>query len=57
MHPTGYAAFTVSESQVEPVRRYVGNQEEHHRKVSFQDEFVALLRKHGIDFDERYLWD
>jgi REP element-mobilizing transposase RayT len=53
----GYGAFTVSASQVPCVRRYIENQEEHHRKQSFQEEFVALLRKHGIEFDERYLWD
>ena len=51
-----YAAFTVSESQVERVRRYIRNQEEHHRKTSFEEEFKALLRAHGIDFDEAHLW-
>jgi len=53
---TGYSAFSVSESQIEKVRTYVRNQERHHRRVSFQDEFRALLRKHGIEFDETYLW-
>lgn len=53
----GFAAFSVSESQVENVRHYIQNQEEHHRKLSFQDELRALLSKHGIEFDERYLWD
>lgn len=53
----GFSAFTVSESQVEHVRHYIRNQEEHHRKLSFQDELRALLIKHGIEFDERYLWD
>ena len=52
----GYGAFTVSKSDVDAVRRYVQDQEEHHRKRSFQDEYRALLEKHGIDFDERYLW-
>ena len=53
----GYAAFSVSESQLPAVRQYVRNQEEHHRTISFKEEFVALLKKHGIDYDERYLWD
>jgi len=53
----GYGAFSVSASQVERVRLYVANQEEHHRLQSFQEEFIALLRAHDIEFDERYLWD
>ena len=51
-----FAAFTVSESQVERVRRYIRNQEAHHRKHLFDEEFKALLRAHRIDFDERHLW-
>jgi REP element-mobilizing transposase RayT len=53
----GYGAFSVSQSNVERVRNYVATQAEHHRKVSFQDEFRALCRKHGIEIDERYVWD
>jgi REP element-mobilizing transposase RayT len=53
----GYAAFTVSESQVEPVRHYIRNQEQHHRKQSYQEEVIALLERHGIEYDPRYLWD
>ena len=53
----GYGAFSVSQSNVEQVREYVAAQEEHHRKVSFQDEFRALCRKHGVEIDERYVWD
>lgn len=53
----GYSAFTVSESQVNKVRAYIRGQEEHHRRVSFQDELRELLRRHGIEYDERYLWD
>ncbi len=53
----GYGAFTVSPSQVERVRLYIANQEEHHRKYSFQEEFVALLKAHGVEYDERYLWE
>ena len=52
----GYAAFTVSESQVARVRRYIRNQKEHHRKLTFQEELVSLLRAHGVDFDAKYLW-
>lgn len=51
-----YGAFTVSESQVERVRKYVRNQEEHHRKQSFEEEFKALLHAHRIDFDEAHPW-
>jgi hypothetical protein len=53
----GFGAFTVSESQVKIVRRYIGEQEKHHRRKSFQDEFRTLLVKHGVQFDERYIWD
>jgi len=47
----------VSQSNVEQVRAYVATQEEHHRGVSYQDEFRALCRKHGVEIDERYVWD
>jgi putative transposase len=53
----GYAAFTVSESQVPPVREYIQNQEVHHKKISFQQEFIALLERHGISYDPQYIWD
>jgi len=53
----GYAAFTVSESQEGAVRSYILNQEKHHRRTSFEEELVALLRKHGIEFDPAYLLD
>jgi REP element-mobilizing transposase RayT len=53
----GYAAFTVSASQLEKVRRYVRNQEQHHRRATFQEELRALLERHGIEYEERYLWD
>lgn len=51
----GYGAFTVSESQVSKVRRYIERQEEHHRTVSFLEEFKVIMRAHGLPFDERYL--
>jgi putative transposase len=47
----------VSQSNVPAVRHYIQNQEEHHRKMSFQDELRALFKKHEVDFDERYVWD
>ena len=53
----GYAAFTVSESQLPAVREYVLNQEMHHRGLTFMEELLALLRKHNVEYDERYLWD
>jgi REP element-mobilizing transposase RayT len=53
----GYGAFSVSPSQAVNVTKYIVNQEEHHRVVSFQDEFRRFLERHGIAFDERYVWD
>jgi REP element-mobilizing transposase RayT len=53
----GYGAFSVSPSNVEAVRRYIANQDEHHKKVTFQDEFREFCRKHGVEWDERYVWD
>ena len=53
---TGYGAFTVSVSQLEKVREYIRNQVEHHRRMSFREEFVGFLKAHGVEFDERYLW-
>ncbi len=54
---SGYGAFSVSASQVASIVDYIKNQEEHHRDVSFEDEFRRLLEKHGVAFDERYVWD
>jgi putative transposase len=53
----GYGAFSVSQSQVDQVQRYIERQEEHHRTRSFQDEFLVFLKRHGMEYDERYLWD
>lgn len=53
----GYAAFSVSHSQKQTIHDYIAKQEEHHRKMSFQEELVAFLKKHEIEYDERYLWD
>ncbi|HLW66226.1 MAG TPA: IS200/IS605 family transposase [Gemmataceae bacterium] len=54
---TGYGAFTVSHSGLDVVKIYIAKQEEHHRKLSYQDEFRTFLIKHEIEFDEKYLWD
>lgn len=53
----GYGAFSVSQSAVEEVREYIRNQREHHKRLSFQDEFRAFLKRYEIEFDERYVWD
>lgn len=52
----GYGAFTVSSSQRGPVRDYIARQDEHHEKRTFQEEYVDLLRRSGVEYDERYLW-
>lgn len=52
----GYGALSVSASQVPVVKKYIRNQEEHHTKRNFEEEFVALLRTHGIEYDERYVF-
>jgi REP element-mobilizing transposase RayT len=54
---TGYGAFSVSESNVAAVRDYVANQQEHHRQKSFQEEYRSFLDRHGVTYDERYVWD
>lgn len=53
----GYGAFSISPAHVEAITNYILNQEQHHRAVSFQDEFRQLCRKYGVAIDERYVWD
>ncbi len=53
----GYGAFSVSQSNEPEVRAYIDNQRKHHSRMTFQEELRSLFRKHGIGFDERYLWD
>ncbi len=53
----GYAAFSVSQSSLPTVVKYVVTQEEHHQKRSFQEEYLGFLKRHGIAFDERFVWD
>jgi len=52
----GYGAFSVSKSNINAVVKYIANQETHHRKITFEDEFIALLEKHGIEYDPRYVF-
>ena len=52
----GYGAFTVSKSNLPDVVRYIQNQREHHRKKTFQEEYLEFLQRHGIEYDERYVW-
>jgi REP element-mobilizing transposase RayT len=52
----GYGAFTVSRSALDAVVSYVAGQEAHHRKMTFQEELLTLLKKHGIEYDERFIW-
>lgn len=53
----GYGAFSVSYSMISKVEDYIRNQEEHHQRTSFQDEYRKLLEKSGLQWDERYVWD
>lgn len=53
----GYGAFSVSESMSNTVKRYIENQEEHHRQQSFEDEYITFLNKHNIEYDRRYVFD
>ncbi len=53
----GYGAFSVGPSDLEALRTYIANQEEHHKIRSFQDEYRSFLKKYGVEFDERYVWD
>lgn len=54
---TGYAAFSVSESQLPRVKHYILNQETHHLRKTFQEEFIELLERHNISYDLRYIFD
>ena len=54
---SGYADFSVSASNLELVKKYIANQQHHHRKINFQDELRILLRRHDVEWDEKYIWD
>jgi REP element-mobilizing transposase RayT len=53
----GYGAFSVNPVEVETVINYIDNQQEHHTKRTFQQEYIALLKKYKIEYDERYVWE
>ena len=54
---SGYGAFSIGQSGVEDLKRYIANQKEHHRAKTFQEEFRAFLEKYQVEYDERYVWD
>jgi REP element-mobilizing transposase RayT len=54
---TGYGAFGVSKSNADDVERYIASQQEHHRHVTFQEEFEAFLKRHGVAYNPRYVWE
>jgi putative transposase len=53
----GYGAFSVNPSEVDVVSNYISNQSEHHKKITFQDEYRVFLKKYNVEYDERYVWD
>ena len=53
----GYGGFSLRSSEVEAVAEYIDHQEEHHRTVSFQEEYRKFLQTYGVEYDERYVWD
>ena len=53
---SGYSGYSVSQSKVEIVKNYIERQKEHHKKISFREEYLKFLSEHGIKFDENYLW-
>ena len=53
----GYGIFSIGNSQIDDARRYIARQEEHHRQISFQDEYREFLKRYAIAYDERYVWD
>lgn len=54
---SGYGAFSLGQSQLPVLLGYIDEQREHHRSCSFKDEFLSLLKRYGVDYDERYLWE
>jgi putative transposase len=53
----GYGAFSIGQSQLDTVKHYIETQKEHHKKMTFQEEFREFLRRYEIEHDERYVWD
>ena len=54
---SGYGAFSIGQSQVPALKRYVAKQKEHHRRVDYQDEYRKFLKLYEVEYDERYVWD
>lgn len=54
---TGYGAFSIGRSNVDALKRYIAGQKEHHRRKTFEEEYINFLRKYGVEYDERYVWD
>lgn len=53
----GYGAFSIGQSQLPTVKRYIARQKIHHQRITFKDEYRKFLKSYGIDYDERYVWD
>ena len=53
----GYGAFSIGQSNLATLKRYILGQKKHHQRVTFQDEYRKFLKAYGIDYDERYVWD
>ena len=53
----GYGAFSIGQSNVEALKRYIAEQKVHHRRKTFEEEYRGFLKKYGVDYDERYVWD
>jgi REP element-mobilizing transposase RayT len=54
---SGYGAFSIGQSQISTVKRYIGRQKQHHRRITFQDEYRKFLQAYDVKYDERYVWD
>lgn len=54
---SGYGAFSVNPSEIDIVTNYIENQEDHHKKITFKEEFLKFLKKYKIDYDEKYIWE
>jgi hypothetical protein len=52
----GYGAFSISQSDIESIKKYIQSQKEHHRRKTFQEEYLELLKQSGVEYDDRYLW-
>jgi len=53
----GYSGYSVSQSKVEVVKKYIEGQKEHHKRLSFKEEYIKFLREYGVDYNENYIWE